>query len=164
MEKVVILNEEQIARKLKRMAYQIWEMNSDETSIEIVGIEGGGVIIAKSLLKILKEISPLDIQFSSLNLDKRNPLSKAIVAEKDYTNKNVILVDDVANSGKTLMYTLKPFLEVVPKKVLIAVLVDRKHKNFPVIPDIIGYSLATTLQDMILVNYEGERLTSAHVE
>jgi len=164
MEKVVILNKEQIARKLKRMAYEIWEMNSSETAIEIVGIEGGGVIIAKALINILREISPLDISFSSLSLDKRNPLSTPIHAAKDFTNKNVIIVDDVANSGKTLMYALKPFLEVAPRKVLIAVLVDRKHKNFPVIPDIIGYSLATTLQDMILVNYEGETLTSAHVE
>lgn len=164
MEKVVILNEDQIAKKLRRMAYQIWEHNSDETEIEMIGISGGGVVIARALKNILETISPLRIRYSELVLDKRAPLSAPITVTGDFNHKSVVLIDDVANSGKTLMYSLKPILEFMPKKLLIAVLVDREHKNYPVIPDIVGYAVATTIQDMIFVNYDGERLTSAHLE
>ncbi len=164
MEKVVILNEDQIAQKLRRMAYQIWEHNSDETEIEMIGISGGGVVIARALKNILETISPLRIRYSELALDKRAPLSAPITVAGDLNHKSVVLIDDVANSGKTLMYSLKPILEFIPKKLLIAVLVDREHKNYPVIPDIVGYAVATTIQDMIFVNYDGERLTSAHLE
>lgn len=164
MEKVVILNEEQIAGKLKRMAYQIWEHNSDETDLEMIGINGGGEVIAKTLKQILEQISPLKINYSELKINKKQPLAASISVERNLNNKSVILIDDVANSGKTLMYSLKPIINFTPKKLLIAVLVDREHKNFPVIPDIVGYAVATTLQDMILVNYDGERLTSAHLE
>lgn len=164
MEKVVILNEDQIAKKLRRMAYQIWEHNSDETEIEMIGISGGGVVIARALKNILETISPLRIRYSELVLDKRAPLSAPITVAGDFNHKSVVLIDDVANSGKTLMYSLKPILEFIPKKLLIAVLVDREHKNYPVIPDIVGYAVATTIQDMIFVNYDGERLTSAHLE
>jgi pyrimidine operon attenuation protein/uracil phosphoribosyltransferase len=164
MEKVIILNEDQIAKKLKRMAYQIWEHNSDETSIEMVGISGGGEVIAKTLKSILESISPLHINYSKLTLNKTTPLTTPVTVEGNFDGKSVILIDDVANSGKTLMYSLKPILEFAPRKVLIAVLVDREHKNFPVIPDIVGYAVATTLQNMILVNYDGDTLTSAHLE
>ncbi|RYZ52316.1 MAG: phosphoribosyltransferase, partial [Sphingobacteriales bacterium] len=79
-------------------------------------------------------------------------------------NKNIVLVDDVANSGKTLLYALKPLMDFEPAKIQVAVLVDRKHKNFPVTPDIIGHSVSTTIQEHIIVQYEGGRLTGAHLE
>lgn len=164
MEKVVILNEEQIAKKLKRMAYQIWELHSDATQIELVGITGGGMVIAQVLADILGSISPIKCNISELHLDKKNPLSAPITLDANLDGKNIVLVDDVANSGKTLMYSLKPILEFMPKQLSIAVLIDREHKSYPVTPNIIGYAIATTLQDMILVNYDGYKLTSAHLE
>lgn len=164
MEKKVILTEDQIGKKLTRMAYQIWESHSDATVIELVGITGGGMVIAKALATILNKISPLVCNISELHLNKRNPLADPITLDAALDGKNVVLVDDVANSGKTLMFSLKPILEVMPKKLTIAVLIDREHKNFPIVPNIIGYAIATTIQDMILVNYDGDRLTSAHLE
>jgi pyrimidine operon attenuation protein/uracil phosphoribosyltransferase len=164
MEKIVILNEDQIGQKLKRMAYQIWENYSDESALEIVGIEGGGMVIAHALSEILKKISNLNINLSTLKINKKAPLTSDISISVKLENKAVVLVDDVANSGKTLMYSLKPIIEAAPKSVSIAVLVDREHKHFPVIPNIVGYAIATTIQDMIYVNYEGNRLTSVHLE
>lgn len=164
MEKIVILNEDQIAKKLTRMAYQIWESHSDDKEIELVGISGGGIAVAKAIQQILSSISPLEMHISELQLDKRNPLSKPITVTRNFEGKNIVLIDDVTNSGKTLMYSLKPILEVMPQKMSIAVLVDREHKNFPIVPNIIGYAIATTLQDTIIVNYDGDKITSAHLE
>ncbi len=160
----MILNEEQIGKKLKRMAYQIWENNCEETEVELVGITGGGIVIAQALAVLLSEISPLKVHLSTLYLNKKKPLSEPIKIERSFDGKSVVLVDDVTNSGKTLLYSLQPILAMEPKRLSIAVLVDREHKSFPVVPTIIGYSIATTIQDMIFVNYEGDRLTSAHLE
>jgi len=165
MNQIAILTAAQIAQKLRRMAFEIWEQNSEEEEIFMIGIREVGAAVAAKIAEILQEISPLKIQLSSLEINKKNPLEKEPVLTAGALNgKSVILVDDVANSGKTLLYALKPLLAFEPKKIQVAVLVDRKHKNFPVTPDIIGHSLATTLQEHIIVNYEGGKLTGAHLE
>ncbi len=164
MEKVLLLNQEQIDAKLLRMAYQIWEANSNESEIEIIGVKDGGVAVAKNIMAILKKISPLKVNFSSIGLNKFEPLAEPIEIKGDFNNKIVVLVDDVANSGKTLLYALKPLLDFNPTKILICVLVDRKHKNYPIIPDIIGHSVSTTLQDHIVVTYENNKISGAYLE
>lgn len=165
MNKIQILTEAQIDQKLKRMAYEIWEKNSEEKEIFLIGIEETGAAVATKIAEILKEISPLKIKYSSLIIDKKSPLQQDIKLTGDsLNNKTVVLIDDVANSGKTLLYALKPLMEYEPAKIQVAVLVDRKHKNFPVTPDIIGHSVSTTIQEHIIVNYEGGKLTGAHLE
>jgi pyrimidine operon attenuation protein/uracil phosphoribosyltransferase len=74
------------------------------------------------------------------------------------------LIDDVANSGKTLSFALKPFLEYQPKKIQTLVLVERSHKAFPVQPDYVGLSVATTIQEHIYVEVEGETVMGAYLE
>jgi pyrimidine operon attenuation protein/uracil phosphoribosyltransferase len=165
MNKVPILTAAQIELKLKRMAYEIWENNSEEKEITIVGVENGGAVVARNIVAVLKTISSLKVKFVSLSINKREPLQEAIRMDTTQLNdKVVILVDDVANSGKTLLYAIKPLLDYTPRKIQIAVLVDRKHKNFPVTPDFIGHSVSTTLQDHIIVTFEGEQITGAHLE
>lgn len=165
MNKVSILTAAQIEQKLRRMAFEIWEKNSEETEISIIGIEEVGAAVASKIQELLLEISPLKINLSSITIDKKNPLQKEItLSAGSLTDKTVILVDDVANSGKTLLYAIKPLLAFEPRKIQIAVLVDRKHKNFPVTPDIIGHSVSTTLQEHIIVNFEQGILTGAHLE
>lgn len=159
-----ILSEKQIAMKMKRMAYEIYEQNSQEKEIVLIGIHPGGEIVAKGLKSILEEISPLKVEMESLTLNKKEPLKDNLTIEADLNDKSVILVDDVANSGKTLMYALKPLLNFSPTKVQIAVLVDRKHKNYPIVPDIIGHSVSTTLQDHIMVETENNILKAAFLE
>lgn len=165
MNKIQILTAAQIDQKLKRMAYEIWEKNSEEKEIFIIGIEETGAAVAGKIAEILKEISPLKIKFSTLVINKKSPLQGDIRLNADtLNNKTVVLIDDVANSGKTLLYALKPLMDFEPAKIQVAVLVDRKHKNFPVTPDIIGHSVSTTIQEHIIVNYEHGKLTGAHLE
>ena len=165
MNKIPILSAAQIEQKLKRMAFEIWEKNSDEKEITIIGIEEVGAAVASKIHDLLREISPLNITLSSIKINKKNPLEKDIeLASGTLTGKTVVLIDDVANSGKTLLFAIKPLLAYEPKKIQVAVLVDRKHKNFPVTPDIIGHSVSTTLQEHIIVNFEKGKLTGAHLE
>jgi pyrimidine operon attenuation protein/uracil phosphoribosyltransferase len=165
MNKIQILTEAQIDQKLKRMAYEIWEKNSEEKEIFIIGIEETGAAVAGKIAEILKEISPLKINYNTLVINKKSPLQEDIRLNADtLNNKTVVLIDDVANSGKTLLYALKPLMDFEPAKIQVAVLVDRKHKNFPVTPDIIGHSVSTTIQEHIIVNYEHGKLTGAHLE
>lgn len=165
MNKIQILTEAQIDQKLRRMAYEIWEKNSEEKEIFIIGIEETGAAVAEKIAQILKEISPLKIKYSTLIINKKSPLQGDIKLQADALNhKTVVLIDDVANSGKTLLYALKPLMDFEPAKIQVAVLVDRKHKNFPVTPDIIGHSVSTTIQEHIIVNYENGKLTGAHLE
>jgi pyrimidine operon attenuation protein/uracil phosphoribosyltransferase len=165
MNKVPILTEAQIDQKLKRMAFEIWEQNSEEKEINIIGIENVGAAVARKIADILMEISPLKIKFNSIVINKKKPLNDEIsLATDSLSDKVVILVDDVANSGRTLLYAIKPLLAFEPKKIQVAVLVDRKHKNFPITPDIIGHSVSTTLQEHIIVNFDMGKLTGAHLE
>jgi pyrimidine operon attenuation protein/uracil phosphoribosyltransferase len=165
MNKIAILSAAQIEQKLRRMAFEIWEKNNEEKEIYIIGIEEVGAAVALKISEILREISPLKIKFNTLKIEKKAPLSNIIDTPKEsYNNKTVILIDDVANSGKTLLYALKPIMDFEPSKIQVAVLVDRKHKNFPITPDIIGHSVATTIQENIIVNYENGKFTGAHLE
>ncbi len=161
---VLILDQERIGYKLRRMAYEIWERNSDEKEIVIVGIETAGSIVATNLIEILQEISPLKIQSISVKMNKKNPLGFALDTDEKLNGKTVILVDDVANSGKTLMYCLNGLLAHDLKKVMVAVLVDRKHKSFPIASDIVGHTVATTIQDHIEVETKGKKVIAVYLE
>ena len=86
-------------------------------------------------------------------MDKRNPLNciETSISQDDYKNKSLVLVDDVLNSGTTLMYAVKHFLNVPLKQFNTAVLVNRNHKKYPVKADFKGISLSTSLQEHISV-------------
>lgn len=163
-ERTIILDKERINWKMQRMAYEIWENCSEDKNITLIGVAGSGAIVAKSLARRLGEISPLKVDVHIIELNKRKPLSEEIKIDEDLTAKSVVIVDDVANSGKTLLYALTPILSYEPKKVMIAVLVDRRHKSYPIRPDIVGHSISTTLQDHIDVETEGEYITAAYLE
>ena len=153
-----ILNIQEINQKLKRMAWQVYEKNSAEKEIIIVGISERGLILAKKLVDHIKKISNIKTKISHLELDKDNPYKKEVsldLIEKEYDNKVVIIVDDVLNSGKTLMYAVKHFLTTRLISLSILVLVDRNHNRYPIKADYIGLSLATTLQEYINVDLKG---------
>ena len=153
-----ILNIQEINQKLKRLAWQVYENNSAEKEIIVVGISERGLILAKQLADYIQEISNIKTKISHLELDKDNPYNKEVslnLKEKEYSNKVVILVDDVLNSGKTLMYAAKHFLTTRLTSLSIMVLVDRNHNRYPIKADYIGLSLATTLQEYINVELKG---------
>ena len=153
-----ILNINEINQKLKRLAWQVYEKNSAEKEIIVVGISERGLILAKELADHIHKISNIKTNISHLELDKDNPYNKEVsfnLKEKEYTNKVVILVDDVLNSGKTLMFATKHFLTTPLISLSIKVLVDRNHNRYPIKADYIGLSLATTLQEYINVELKG---------
>ena len=164
MSKNYILTSEVAEKKLRRMAYEILENNTDEKGVILAGIREHGSVIAKCIQKILSEISSLKTELINLSLDKKMPKEIKIDPQIDFNDKVVILVDDVSNSGKTLTYALKPFLQSHPKKIQTLVLVERKHTAFPVQPDYVGLSVATTLQEHIYVEVEGDDVKGAWME
>lgn len=155
-EKVKILNTLQIDQKLNRLAFEIYENNFSEKELLIVGIEGNGYKVAMHLSERLKNISKIKINLGKIKLDKDKPWeadASMDFSEKDFVNKAVILVDDVLNSGKTLMYAVKLFLDKPVKKINTVVLVDRSHTRFPVKADFVGLTLSTTLQEHIEADF-----------
>lgn len=163
-ERILILDKQSIDHKLQRMAFQLWEHNSKEKEITLIGIEKTGTVMAKSLAARLKKICSLKVDVVSLQMNKKKPLEDIADIALDITGKSVVLVDDVANSGKTLLYALRPLLQYEPRKIQIAVLVDRKHKSFPVSSDIVGHSVATTLQEHIEVEHKGNEIIAAYLQ
>lgn len=158
MTKNIILNNIEIEHKIKRIAYQIYETFVDEESIVIAGIANNGYIFAEKIAQVLTTISPLIITLCEVYIDKQNPNSiiTTSIPKEAYQNKGLILVDDVLNSGTTLVYGVKHFLEVPLKKFKTVVLVDRNHKKYPVKADFKGISLSTSLQEHIQVVFEKE--------
>jgi len=159
-----ILTREVAGKKLRRMAYEILESNFEESQLVLAGIRESGRVIAKNIQQVLKEITNIEIQMITISLDKRDPREVTLSEKVDFTNKVIILVDDVANSGKTLSFALKPFLDFQPKKIQTLVLVERSHKVFPVHPDYVGLSVSTTLQEHIYVEVEGDVVTGAYLQ
>ncbi len=162
--KVLILDQERISRKLQRMAFQIWERHSQEQELFFAGIAGAGLTLARDLARRLESISPIKVQVETLTINKRDPLQSRPELSRTCAGKPLVLIDDVANSGKTLLHALRPLLDAPPSSIMVAVLVDRKHKSFPITPDIVGHSVATTLQEHIEVVCEGEDITAAYLQ
>jgi len=163
-ERILILDKVHIAHKLRRMAYEIWERNSDEKEITLIGIENGGKTLAANLAKILGEISPLKVKTLTVSINKKNPINHALDFSDNLDGRSIVVVDDVVNSGKTIMYSLHALLSYDLKKVLVAVLVDRKHKSFPIASDIVGHTVSTTLQNRIEVETKGNSINAVYLE
>ena len=151
-----ILSHDQIRYKIRRIAYQIYESNVDEELIVLAGIEGGGLEFAKKLKAVLEKITEADIQLCKVKMDKSNPLKSGVstsLKPEAYENQSVVLVDDVLNSGSTLIYGVHHFLQHPLKQLKTAVLVNRNHKRFPVKADFKGLSLSTSLQEHVRVDF-----------
>lgn len=156
MSKTKILDPALIGQKLNRMAYEVYEKNFDEKELVLAGVDGNGYKVAERLEEILKKISPIKITLCKITVDKENPWltePSLTISEADYKNKSIVLVDDVLNSGKTLMYAVKLFLDKPVKRLNTLVLVDRSHTRYPVKADFVGLSLSTTLQEHIEADF-----------
>ncbi len=156
----VILNHTEINNKIRRIAFQIYESNVNETEVILAGIDSNGYILAKKIKTALKKISSIEPLLCKVTINKKSPwkpITTSLVPD-DYTNKSIVLIDDVLNSGTTLIYGVKHFLDVPLKQFKTAVLVNRNHKKYPVKADFKGISLSTSLHEHINVVLEGKTL------
>jgi len=160
----IILDTIQINQKIKRIAYQIYENNTTEKEVIIAGSVGNGYVFAEKLVAALKEISSLNVIICQVNINKKKPLEKVStsLAISEYKNKSLVLVDDVLNSGTTLIYGVKHFLEVPLKRFKTAVLVNRNHKKYPVKADFKGVSLSTSIKEHVQVIFS-EKESNAYL-
>ncbi|HRH56380.1 MAG TPA: phosphoribosyltransferase family protein [Chitinophagales bacterium] len=162
-----ILDAQKIELKLDRMAFQALELTYGNDEVVILGIEpGGGLDLAKIIAgKIAKYDASKKIEFSSIYINKPEPLKEEMYLKDavDLNNKTILLIDDVANSGRTLFYALKPLTKFYPKKIIIAILVDRTHKTFPIKADIVGFPIATTLNEHIIVQIDNNVAEGAYL-
>lgn len=160
MSKNIILTNQEIEHKIRRIAYQIYETFVDEEEIVIAGITCNGFSFANKIAEVLLTISPLKVSLCEVHINKHQPetIVKTSLTKEEYSNKGLVLVDDVLNSGTTLIYAVRHFLDVPLKKFKTAVLVDRNHKKYPVKADFKGISLSTSSLDNVEVvfNENGE--------
>ncbi|UII27779.1 phosphoribosyltransferase [Fulvivirga maritima] len=156
-EKSLILTDDQVRQKIKRMAYEIYENNFQEKEIILAGIHSQGYELAKLLQNDLEVIASFKVKLIGLNLDKFAPTQSDISLDCDNAslkNKCIVLIDDVMNTGRTMAYSLKAFLNVKVKKIETAVLVNRSHTQFPISTKYAGYELATTINDHVAVELD----------
>jgi pyrimidine operon attenuation protein/uracil phosphoribosyltransferase len=162
-DKNYILTGEVAEKKLQRMAYEIVERNVGESQLILAGIKESGLIIANKIKDLLQPIYKGESTVIEIGLDKRNPTDIAISPLIDFNDKVIIVTDDVVNGGRTLLYALKPFLSFQVKKIQTLVLVERTHKAFPVTSDYVGLSVATTVQDHIVVETKDGKILGAYL-
>ena len=156
--KTLILSDKQIQHKIRRIAFQILEFYNGKTDLIIAGIADNGYIFAERLVKDISVISDHRPKLCKIQIDKKNPQLKPDVSLKvsEYSKQTVVLVDDVLNTGTTLIYTVKHLLEANLKELKTAVLIDRSHKRFPIKADFKGLSLSTSLNETVNVSFDDE--------
>lgn len=146
------------------MALQVVEENYTETQLVLIGIKNKGSVIAEKISQYIKEVFTGEVLILELSMDKRNPLAINLDTDMDFTGKTIVLIDDVANSGRTMLYALKPILQQLPKKIQTMALVERTHKTFPVDVDYVGFSVSTTLDEHIRVEVENGEVVGAWLD
>ncbi|MEC9221108.1 MAG: phosphoribosyltransferase family protein [Bacteroidota bacterium] len=162
-----ILNRSQIHNKIMRLAYQIWEDHHEEEMIHVLGVSKAGAILANELCNALNSIRSNAKLSGVITLNKSNPLSRPITCScnlSDMENQSVLCVDDVSNSGKTLFYALSVLHGTPVKTIRTAVLVERRHKRFPIHSDYVGLSLNTTIREHIEVECSAEEVQSVWLQ
>ncbi|MEZ4778292.1 MAG: phosphoribosyltransferase family protein [Flavobacteriaceae bacterium] len=151
----VILHHKEIVHKIRRMAYQVYETNVNETEVVIAGIQENGFVLAKKLKEQIEKIAPFKVVLCEVSMNKQNPINTVTTSLplSEMEEKSVVLVDDVLNSGTTLIYGVKHFLDIPLKQFKTAVLVDRNHKKYPVKADFKGISLSTSIHENVVVDF-----------
>ena len=159
--KSIVLDNSQISQKIERIAYEIYENTFEERVLFIGGIAGNGFLFAERLVVELSRISDQEIRLFEINVDKDEPLKNEIrlsIDDTDLTNTTCILVDDVINSGRTMLYAVRKLIENELRVLKVATLVNRTHRRFPVHADFVGLNISTTLKDNIEVELKDENI------
>ncbi len=163
-ERKYILNQESANQKLHRMALEIAEnLSGSDADIILIGVRNSGTVIAEKIAAFLKPYVKNQVINISVSLNKGLPKEVILSEDLNFTDLNIVLIDDVSNSGKTLLYGLKPLMEFYPRTIQTLVLVERMHKLYPVKPDYVGLSIATTPEDHIQVEVSNGEVLGAYI-
>ncbi|MFQ5334549.1 MAG: phosphoribosyltransferase family protein [Flavobacteriales bacterium] len=149
-----ILNNRQVNQKIERITYEIYENHYEEKELVLVGIANRGYKLAERIADCLERNTPMKYHIYKLTINKADPLKNDIeqpLDRKNVSGKVVILVDDVLNTGRTLAYGVKHLLGFPIKQLNTVVLVNRRHRLYPIRADFDGLTLATTMQEHISV-------------
>ena len=123
-----LLDAQKIKQKTQRIAIEILENNSEENQIILAGVNSNGMAFARMLFDVMSKVDIIEpeIIMTKISLNPANPVSDKVTVGLpliDLKGKTIILVDDVANTGRTLQYAMKPLLDILPKKIeLLAIL------------------------------------------
>lgn len=159
--KSIVLDRRQIEQKTERIAFEILENTFDSPKIYVGGISGFGFVFAQRLVKKLQNISGQEIRLFEITVNKEAPSKSSIalsIDENELNGATVILVDDVINSGRTLIYAVAKLLDHEVHVLKVATLVNRTHRRYPVHADFVGLNIATTLKDHIMVSLGDEEM------
>jgi len=160
-----ILTKEVAEQKLQRLALEIAEnLSGDDAPLILIGIRDSGTVVAKKVAAFLKLYINTPVEILTVSFDKHVPTEIVLTKEVDFNDKNIIIIDDVTNSGKTLLYALKPLLNYYPRRIQTLVLIERMHKLFPIKPDYVGLSIATTMHDHIHVEVNNNEVSGAYIQ
>ncbi len=158
-----ILAKREIEQIIKRMAFEIYEQNHVLKEIYLAGIDDNGLKIAEMIAENLRSISQIQPKLLRVDIDKDVKYQPKVEVSnlpesEDFT---IVVIDDVLNSGRTMMYALSPFLSLKVRKLQTAVLVNRSHKRFPLAVDFKGLELGTTIEEHIQVNIKDNNYSAA---
>lgn len=156
-----ILDESASAKKLQRMAMEIAEQNFNVPELILIGIKENGIYVADAIENYLKKSYKGSINNLQLRMDKKAPADIALSGSLDFAGKTIILIDDVANSGRTMLYALQPLLKSYPAKIQTLALVERMHKQFPIALDYRGLCVSTSSNEYIEVKVQDGKILGA---
>ena len=159
-EKALILNEEDIERVIKRISHEILERNKGCRNLVFIGIQKRGVPLSKRLAESLKKLENVEIPIGKLDISfYRDDIGNKIESDINITDipfdikdKNVILVDDVLFTGRTIRAALDAIIDFGrPRTIQLVVLIDRGHRELPIRADYVGKNIPTSLNEFIEV-------------
>jgi pyrimidine operon attenuation protein / uracil phosphoribosyltransferase len=156
-----ILSDSDIKTIIKRLSVQILESHLYDRDCFLIGINTKGYHIARLIHQELESRQSGTFHAIQISINPANPIQSPIEIAyplEKLQGAKIILVDDVANTGRTLWYAAKPLFQVLPDSIEALVLVDRTHKKFPMHVNYVGKSLATTAQDNIELLLNGDTM------
>jgi len=155
----IILNHKQVEQKINRLSVQIIENTYGVETVFLGGIQGNGYYLAEKIQTFISKHFQKNIVLFEININKDNPLGQAInisIDEETLANKTIVIIDDVINSGKTMQYALLKILQQPIEQIHTVVLIDRKHRKFPIKANFFGLQLSTTLKNHIKVSFDND--------
>ena len=157
----IILDEKKISRALARIAHEILERNSDVESIAIVGILTRGAYLAQRIADLIEQLESIEVPVGLMDIslyrdDVHSKLDQPIIQRTDILfpvkDKNIILIDDVLFTGRTIRAALNHIVDFGrPRTIQLAVLVDRGHRELPIKADYVGVNIPTSRSDQVVL-------------